>query len=288
MVQARRTLRQDLQADTNGMSIWGKIIGGAAGLLLGGPLGALVGVAVGHMAHDRNRADGSGSDRTRLFDTEALSAMKERARQVAFTVAVVTLAAKMAKADGVVKREEIEAFKRIFRIPPEEVSNVGRIFDAARQSAEGFEVYARQIAGLFRDSPVMLEDLLAALYMIARADGEVQPAEQVFLDRVADIFGLSAAAVERARSTAAGGGSGGGAGRSRATGGGPDPYAVLGASRTDSEETLKLAYRKLLRENHPDALMAQGLPQEFVSVAEDKMKTINAAWDQIQRDRGMK
>ncbi|WP_343868628.1 TerB family tellurite resistance protein [Caenispirillum bisanense] len=270
------------------MSIWGKIIGGAAGLLLGGPLGALIGVAVGHMAHDRNR---QGDDKPRLFDGDALGAMKERARQVAFTVAVVTLAAKMAKADGVVTRAEIDAFKRIFRIPPEEVATVGKVFDAARQSSDGFEVYARQIAGLFRDSPAVLEELLTALYLIARADGDLHPAEETFLARVAEIFGLDAAAVARARSAGTGyGGAGGGGdgGRSRAMGGGPDPYAVLGAARSASDDELKAAYRKLLRENHPDALAAQGLPEEFISVAEEKMKTINAAWDQIQRDRGLK
>lgn len=272
------------------MSIWGKIIGGAAGLLLGGPLGALVGVAVGHAAYDRTRKD-DGAEKPKLFDAEGLSGMKERARQIAFTVGVVTLAAKMAKADGVVSRAEIDAFKRIFRIPTEDMGTVGKVFDTARQSSEGFEAYARQIAGLFRDSPAVLEELLTALHLIARADGEVHPAEEAFLARVAEIFGLGPDAVERARSTAAGAGAGAGdgeAGRSRATGGGPNPYAVLGASRTASDDELKAAYRKLLRENHPDALTAQGLPQEFISVAEDKMKAINAAWDQIQRERGLK
>lgn len=266
------------------MSIWGKIIGGAAGMLLGGPLGALVGVAIGHVAHDRSKT-GEGGERPRLFNAEGIAGMAERARQVAFTVAVVTLAAKMAKADGAVTREEIDAFKRIFRIPPEEAGNVGKVFDAARRSSEGFEVYARQIAGLFRDSPAVLEELLTALYLIARADGALHPAEEQFLNRVAEIFGLGPAAVARARSTTAGGGGGG---RSQAMGGGPDPYAVLGVSRQASDEEVKAAHRKLLRENHPDALVAQGLPQEFISVAEDKMKTVNAAWDQIQRERGLK
>lgn len=262
------------------MSIWGKIIGGAAGLLLGGPLGALVGLAVGHAALDRQRG-ADGAARPRLFQAQAekLAGMRDRARQLAFTVAVVTLAAKMAKADGAVTRAEIDAFKRIFQIPPEDMATVGRVFDAARTSADGFEVYARQIAMLFRDSPAVLEELLGALFLIAQADGELHPAEEAFLAKVAEIFGLPPRAYERARHTH---------GRARSAGGGPDPYAVLGCDRSATDAEVKAAHRRLLRENHPDALVARGLPEEFVAMAEDKMKAINAAWDEIQRQRGLK
>lgn len=261
------------------MTIWGKIIGGAAGLFLGGPLGAMVGAAVGHAAYDRGRPDGEGQPR--LFQGNPLNRMRERARQVAFTVAVVTLAAKMAKADGHVTREEVDAFKRLFRIPPEEMATVGKLFNEAKKSPEGFEIYARQVASLFRDSPEVLEELLGALFLIAQADGPLNPAEEAYLEKVSQIFGLPPRAFERARSTSGGG-------RSRAMGGGPDPYAVLGCDRSASDSEIKAAHRKLLRENHPDALVAKGLPQEFVDMAEDKMKAINAAWDQIQRQRGLK
>jgi DnaJ like chaperone protein len=267
------------------MSIWGKIVGGAAGLFLGGPLGALVGAAVGHAAYDRNqpKSEDDHANTSRLFQGAALSGMKERAKQVAFTVAVVTLGAKMAKADGHVSRAEVDAFKRVFNIPQSDMATVGRLFDQAKQSADGFEIYARQVAFLFKDSPQVLEELLGALFLIAQADGEVNPAELAFLEKVAQIFGLPPHAFDRARATHSAG-----EGARARTSAFSDPYAVLGCARDASIEDIKATHRKLLRENHPDVLVSQGLPQEFLDMAEDKLKAVNAAWDQIQRERGLK
>ncbi len=125
------------------MTIWGKILGGAAGFALGGPLGALIGTAAGHAVDSMRRPHGEDATKT-----------------VAFTIAIIALGAKMAKADGIVTRDEVEAFKRVFRIPREEMKNVGRVFDQARRDTRGFESYARQIAGMFSDNPAVLEELL--------------------------------------------------------------------------------------------------------------------------------
>ncbi len=120
------------------MSIWGKVIGGVAGFTLGGPLGALIGVYAGHKM-----------DQARSGDSSKLGA-DTQTRQVAFTMAVIVLSAKMAKADGVVTREEVEAFKRVFHIPPDEMKKVGQLFDEARKDASGYEPYAQQVAQMFR------------------------------------------------------------------------------------------------------------------------------------------
>src|SRR5579872_3548079 len=98
------------------MNIWGKLVGGAAGFAVGGPIGALLGAVAGH-AVDRMAVPD---------DQEALSPADERAatRQIAFTIGIIVLGAKMAKADGVVSRSEIVAFKQVFKIPPEEEQNV--------------------------------------------------------------------------------------------------------------------------------------------------------------------
>ena len=82
-----------------------------------------------------------------------------------FAIGVVVLSAKLAKCDGPVKRAEIDAFKRQFRIPPESVRDIGRLFDQARDSAEGFETYAAQLGEAFADNRGMLEDVLAALFV---------------------------------------------------------------------------------------------------------------------------
>ena len=240
------------------MSIWGKILGGAAGFALGGPLGALIGAVAGHAVDTMRRPRGEAATRS-----------------IAFTIAVIALGAKMAKADGVVTRDEVEAFKRVFRIPADEVKNVGKVFNQARRDSKGFEPYARQIAGMFPENPAVLEELLYCLAFIARADGHVHPNEVEFLQKVAEIFGLDDAAFERVTAM-------------RADGGTADPYSVLGVKREMSNDALKKAYRKLVRENHPDRLTAQGMPEEFVQVANERLAAINAAWDRIGAERGIK
>ena len=116
------------------MSIWGKVIGGVAGFALGGPLGALLGAAFGH-AVDRSKSRGSANWQSQPVQN----------KQTAFTVGVIVLSAKMAKADGHVTRDEVDAFKRIFQIPANDMRDVGTLFNQARRDAEGYEPYAQQI-----------------------------------------------------------------------------------------------------------------------------------------------
>jgi len=260
------------------MSIWGKIIGGMAGFSLGGPLGGLIGVAIGH-AVDKMHAE--PRDEAAAFGPDDGG----DDRQMAFTLAVIALSAKMAKADGVVTRSEIDAFKRLFQIPARDLHRVGQLFDEARQTADGFEAYAIQIAGLFRDSPVVLEELMHALFQIARADGEIDAAEIAFLGRVAQIFGFSALQFEAIRARAMAGEAPGGA---FAGGDAADPYAVLGVSRNASDREVKETWHRLIRENHPDILTAKGMPPELIANANRTMATINAAFERIKRERGMK
>lgn len=244
------------------MTFWGKVFGGVAGFAFGGPLGALVGAFAGH-AMDRLR------DHTELPGLEG----NQAARQTAFAVAAVVLGAKVAKADGRVSRAEVAAFKRVFRVPPTQKAKIGRIFNMAKRDADGFEPYARQVAALFRHEPAVLEELLAGLFHIACADGPLHPAQRAFLRRVAEIFAIQGAAFERVE-----------AGFAPQVG--ADPYAVLGVERTASDDEIKATYRRLIRETHPDTLVAKGLPPEFVQHANERMAAINAAYDQIGKSRG--
>lgn len=261
------------------MSIWGKIIGGMAGFSLGGPLGALLGAAIGHAVDKR-----IGSQETQTLPPwmHGGGAQSEQERQIAFTLAVIGLAAKMAKADGVVTRAEIDAFKRLFQIPQQDIVKVGAMFDEARKTAAGFELYAQQIAALFHDSPQVLEELLHALFQIAQADGDLHPAEVSFLARVAQIFGFSQAHFETIRARARAGGAGGARPATE------DSYAVLGLDRSASDQEIKDTYRRLIRENHPDLLIAKGMPPELVANANATMAAINAAYEEIKRQRGLK
>ncbi len=241
------------------MSIWGKILGGAAGLALAGPLGALVGAIAGH-AVDRYRA------------SQGEEGEADPTKSIAFTIGVIVLSAKIAKADGVVTRDEIAAFKQIFRVPPHETDNVAKVFNQARRDSAGFEPYAKQLASMFRDNPVVLEELLNCLAFIAHADGTLHPAEKEYLQDISAIFGLNHSAFERATATTIDPKS-------------ADPYQLLGVSRNSTHDEIKSAYRNLVRENHPDRLIAQGVPEEFIEVANAKLAGINAAYEKVQKER---
>jgi DnaJ like chaperone protein len=246
------------------MSIWGKIIGGAAGFALGGPLGALLGAIAGHAVDVR---------RDQMEDDQPALDERSATKQIAFTIAVIVLGAKMAKADGIVSRAEVAAFKEVFKVPQDELANVGKLFDQAKSDPAGFEPYAKQIARMFRKDHPVLEELLDGLFHIAKADGRVHEAEIAYLRNVAKHFGLDEAEFARIRESHLG--------PDKA-----DPYTILGISRTASNEEIKLAWRKLVRDNHPDKLMAQGLPAEFVQMANEKLATINAAYDRVSKERG--
>lgn len=246
------------------MGIWGKIIGGAVGLAIGGPLGALVGAGAGHVMFDRR------SGRSARDDVET--------RQVAFGVAFVALAAKLAKADGRVTRDEVEALHTLLDmidVPEEERGQVGAVFNEAKRDAGGFEPYARQIAELLGHDKTMLEDLLGLLILLCHADGVYHSAERERIAEIGAIFGFSRARVRRVEL------------RFDAEDGEGDAYEILGVRADASDGQIKAAYRALLKDNHPDRLMAQGMPEEFVQAANRKMATINAAYDRIAKERGL-
>jgi DnaJ like chaperone protein len=234
------------------MSVWGKVSGAAAGLFVGGPVGALVGAVAGHIFLDRETDPG-----------------------VTFTIAIIALAGKMARADGVVTEEEFEVFQRVFGVPPDEEANVRRIFNLARQDIAGFEHYAGQIARLFMGNPAMLEDILDGLFEIAKADGVLHPGEARFLERVGEIFGFAPNEFRRIRA-------------SHFAPELTDPYVILGVSYAADEDELKQTYRRLVRENHPDSLMARGVPPEFIKLANDKLAAINNAFEKIKQEQGLR
>ena len=237
------------------MSIWGKLGGAAAGFFLGGgPIGALIGAYAGHLLIDQDVA-ASNPDEPGL----------------AFTIAIIALGAKLAKADGVVTRDEEEAFSRVFRVPPSEAANVQRIFNLARKDTAGYETYAAQIARIFRGNPAVLEDIMDGLFEIAKADGVLHPGEQAFLERVADIFGFAPNVFRRIRASHF-------PDRS-------DPYVILGVSYEANEDEVKRTYRLLVKENHPDSLIARGVPEEFIRLATDKLAAINTAYEKIRDER---
>ncbi len=210
-----------------------------------------------------------------LRQGEGLTAIFERLRtrperSVAFTIAVIALGAKMAKADGQVTRDEVAAFRSVFTIAPEDEAGAARVFNLARQDVAGFDLYARKIAVMFGPGNRVLTDLVEGLFHIATVDGHYHPHEDAYLREVSAIFGLG----ERCF---------------RALQGrfipdmAPDPYDVLGVDSDASLGTIRAAWRQAVRESHPDGMAARGLPPEAVRLAEDRLVAVNRAWEEINR-----
>ena len=253
------------------MSIWGKIVGGTAGFALGGPIAALLGVAAGHAVD--HVIDSRASTETAVAKP-ADPKDHPGLRQIAFTVGVIALGAKMARVDGEVTGTEVEAFRSFFHVPPSEEKNVERFFNLAKRDAAGFETYARQVAALFPDAPEILESVLEGLFDIAKADGKVGAAEAEYLARVANIFGLSTSRFDRARAAALGEVE-------------CEPCIVLGIDPLATDEQIREAWIRQVKAHHPDRLMAQGLPEEAIKVANRKLALINDAYTKLRRQRGL-
>ncbi|MDA5555202.1 molecular chaperone DjiA [Shimia sp. MMG029] len=208
-----------------------------------------------------------------LSQGESLSAVFEQLRapperSVAFTIAVIALGAKMAKADGLVTRDEVTAFREVFQIAPKDEAQAAKVFNMARQDVAGFEEYALRIKGMFGASRGRPADLMEGLFHIAVADGEYHPNEDVFLSRVAEILGMDDRCFKAMRAR-------------YVPDAEPDPYHVLGVDPETPIAEIRKTWRQLVRETHPDSMIARGVPEEAVKIAEKRMIDINRAWDQI-------
>ena len=239
------------------MSIWGKILGGATGFAFGGPIGALLGGVAGH-AIDKIKT------KKKLPEETAL-------KQIGFTIGVIVLSAKMAKADGKVTEDEIRAFKEKINVPDNEIKNVAKLWDQAKKTTDGFQIYARQIANLLEKNSSVLEELLKLLIIIALADGKITIPEIKYLKEVGNIFGFSEEDFERIYSSKSGVSS--------------DPYQILGISRDASIDEIKQKWKQLAINHHPDRLISQGIPEDLIHKSTSRLKEINNAWNTIQNKR---
>jgi DnaJ like chaperone protein len=206
----------------------------------------------------------SGESLSEVFDR--LRAPPERT--VAFTIAVIALSAKMAKADGQVTRDEVMAFREVFHIPPEDEAGAARVFNMARQDVAGFEEYARRIRTMFHKDGGTLCDLMEGLFHIAMADGSYHPGEDAFLSRVAEIFELPEGSFRRLKSRFVPDAE-------------PDPFDVLGVDPDTPLKDIRAAWRRLVRDSHPDVMIARGVPEEAVKLSEKRLIAINRAWEEI-------
>lgn len=208
-----------------------------------------------------------------LASGEGLSAVFDRLRtppekSVGFTIAVIALGAKMAKADGEVTRGEVAAFRQVFAIPPGEEANAARVFNLARQDVAGFDAYARKIRAMFRGDDQVLVDLVEGLFHIAVSDGRFHPGEEQFLEAVAGILGIGDRSYRAIRA--------------RFLPDAPrDPFDTLGLAPDATLDQVRAAWKAAVRESHPDRMIARGVPPEAVKLAERRLMAVNAAWEEI-------
>ena len=237
------------------MSIWGSLIGGFVGFSFAGPIGALIGSMVGGRISSARR-----SSFQRSF---------AHSQQV-FAIALIILTAKLAKADGHVSREELIAIKNKLKIPEHEIDQVGKIFNKAKEDSLGYEPYAQQIAQIYRNNPVVLDEIINTLFYIAEADGSISDSELAMMRNIAKIFGLNESQFEGIK-------------ESRKSSDKLNPYIVLGCSPNDDFAIIRKKYLQLSKEHHPDVLMNKGVPQEVIEESKKKMRAINSAFDQIEK-----
>ena len=237
------------------MSIWGSLIGGMIGFSLGGPFGMLLGSLVGGKISRARSRGGFGAF--------------AQPQQI-FALSLIVLSAKLSKADGNVSREELVAVKDKLKIPENEIDQVGKIFNKAKEESTGYEPYAQQIAQIYKGNLNVLEEVINILFYIAEADGNVSNSELKMIEHIAQIFGLSQIQFNGIK-------------EGRKSSDKLNPYIVLESKPDDDIQTIRKRYLKLSKEHHPDLLISKGVPEEVIKESKNKMRAINSAWDQIQK-----
>ena len=235
------------------MNIWGKVIGGAAGFAIGGPIGALLGAVAGH-----------------AIDTKILPsyvATDDNFKSIVFTAGVIALSAKMAKADGKVTKEEILTFRKLVQIPKDNINQVSKLWELAKETTDGYELYAKQIYTLFQNQSEILERILDILFEIAKSDGNIDQTEFNYLKNVSNIFNFDEITFQRLLAL-------------------HDPennsFEILGVKISDSLEEIHKKWKEVVKNNHPDKLIGQGMPIEFIESANQKLVIINSAYEKIK------
>ena len=242
------------------MSIWGRLLGGAAGFALGGPIGAILGVMAGS-AFDRKKQS--------KFNFSQIS---QDQKQQIFTISFIVLSAKLAKSDGQVTDDEVQAFKEKFNVPKSELSKVGKIFNEAKKDVYGYKQIADQVGLVFANDRILLEEMLNNLFFIAASDGQISLKEIELLRSISQSFSFDENTFQRIF-------------QMNLKDNTSDPYKILNVQREDSDQEIRKKWIQLNKEHHPDNLIAKGMPKEFIEQSNKELAAINLAYDKIKEIR---
>jgi DnaJ like chaperone protein len=267
------------------MGLLGTLIGGSLGFVMGGPLGAIIGGAIGSnfgeggggsRVHPGARVNGQGYGYRSGRNTRTFNPLEA---QQTFMIAMISLAAKVAKADGSVSQAEVKSFDKFLKdqlgMASDERRVAARIFNEARDSQIPAQDFARQIRQLLGHQPARMRDLISLLMSIAMADGHFHEAEERLIKSIAREMGLTDRDYEEAAAMF----------NPQVSLGAS--YTVLGVTTGATDDEVKKAYRKLAREYHPDVVANKGMGEDFQKFAAEKMRAVNAAYDSIKEARGM-
>ncbi len=247
----------------------GKAIGGSLGFMVGGPFGAIFGAVLGHQFDKTQTYSPFDGQQQRQSFTD------QEKNQAVFFVSTFSLLAKLARADGKVTREEINVIddyiKNYLNFDNDARDMAVKIFNVAKDSNETFDAFAQQFYGLFRNDRQMLYSMLELLVRVAKADGSIHPSEEQMLQRAAIIFNIGTTEYERIKGMHVQDNN--------------KYYAILGATPNDTDDEIKKKYRQLVKEYHPDAVIAKGMPEEFIKFATEKFKEIQEAYDNVMKER---
>jgi len=267
--------------------VFGKIIGGLLGWFVLGFVGLVLGVLIGH-------AFDSGLGKAMKF----ASPENLKRIQQSFFRTTFLLSGHLAKADGQITPQEISHTEQLF----------GQLGLSAEQRREAIALFKEGAAADFSlestladylatcgQQPQLRQTLLLFLISLAHADEKLEPTEHAVLVRIATQLGMAASTLEQLLQMAKAqtrfhdyqsGPGAGGAGMANAANSLEQAYAALGVDSSVSDRDLKRAYRKLMSENHPDKLIARGVPESMIKLATERSQEISTAYDLIRKHRG--
>lgn len=253
------------------MSWLSGIIGGGIGAMIAGPFGAVIGAAIGSNIGGQKVAAGS-----RIGFSGA-----ERKQAIFFTAAF-SMVGKLAKADGRVCENEIEAIKSVCRealgLDAQTRQYALNVFSQAKNSPDSFEVYAREFGELFWQDQQMCTFMMSFLFQVAMADGSLHPSEEQMLQSAKQSFRLHDSVYQSLYSRFVGG-------KAQSSTSLNKHFEILGLSEDASKSEIKKAYRQKASEFHPDKIEGKGLPPEFIKFANDKLAEINASYEAVMNSR---
>ncbi|MDC1535871.1 co-chaperone DjlA [Candidatus Thioglobus sp.] len=259
------------------MSWWTSVLGGALGYMIGGPLGAMLGVAfAGNLSKGKSNFRGSASD-YRPGDQQRV--------QAAFFSSVFSVMGYIAKVDGKVSKSEILLAQQVMQhmqLSEDMQKAAKELFNQGKQNDFNLDEVLEQFRSECHRRTHLVRMFLEIQIQATYADGVFDDKEYDALKYIAQKLRFPVHELERLiqQFSVASGKS------SKLTI--DDAYVILGADKSLTDKELKRAYRRLLAQHHPDKLVAKGLPDEMIKLANDKTQEIISAYELIKKHRGMR